>query len=72
MKMKKIYLVPTMQVVRIQHQCHILEASNGNTIKSVESGDAELEYGGGGNGTEEYGGPARGRRSTWDDEDEEQ
>ena len=58
---KKIYMKPTMNVVKIQHQAHLLSGS----IDSVNS-NAGITIGGGG------GGPARARShgGDWDDWDE--
>lgn len=61
--MKKNYMKPALRVVRIQQKCQILSGS----IRSVESGDTGIGYGGGGNG------PARAPRRSgidWDDWDE--
>ena len=66
--MKKNYQKPTMNVVKIQHQSHILAGSVNGT-----SGNAGFIYGGassnGGNGT-----GAHSRHNNvwdWDDEDDE-
>ena len=56
---KKVYKVPAMSIVCIQHNYQILSGS----VNEVTSGDAGLNYGGGGSGT------ARARQySDWDDE----
>ena len=59
---KKIYMKPTMNVVKIQHQAHLLAGS----IDSVNGGDTGIGFGGGGSG------PARARSfgGDWDDWDE--
>ena len=57
--MKKIYQKPAMRVVRIQHQCHILNGS----VTGTDS-NADMNYGGGGHG------PAKARSNggiDWDD-----
>lgn len=59
--MKKNYQKPTMNVVKIQHQQHLLAGS----IDSVDGGDTDINYGGGSSG------PARARSfDGWDDWDE--
>ena len=61
--MKKNYCKPTMNVVKIQHKCQILNGS----VTSVESGDTSITGGGPGSG------PARARSNggiDWDDWDE--
>ena len=58
--MKKTYLQPTMMVVRLQQQS-IICSSPVNRV----SGNADLDYGGGGSG------PARARQHSgidWDDD----
>jgi len=42
---KKVYQEPTTKVVKLQHKSHILTAS----VNRV-GGNADLDYGGGGNG----------------------
>ena len=44
--MKKKYMKPTMNVVKIQHQSHILVDS----VHNLNSGDTGLKLGGAGNG----------------------
>ena len=44
--MKKEYMKPTMKVVKIQHQSHILVDS----VHNLNSGDTGLKLGGAGNG----------------------
>lgn len=57
--MKKIYMQPTMHVAKLQHTCHILQASE-------VGGNAALRNGGGGSG------PARARGFYgWDDDEED-
>ena len=59
---KKEYQKPTMNVVLLQHQAHLLAGS----VTSVNSGGTDIGYGGGGSG------PARARSfGGWDDWDEE-
>ena len=61
--MKKEYMKPTMNVVKIQHKCQILAGS----ITGVEGGDTGITGGGPGSG------PARARSNggiDWDDWDE--
>ena len=61
--MKKTYEKPAMTVVQLQHQCNILSGSDVTTT----SGNAGLQYRGGGSG------PARARQHggiDWDDWDE--
>lgn len=60
--MKTVYQKPTMNVVQIQHQSHILAGSAGS-VKSLNSGDTGITYGGGGSG------PAHSRSNDdWDDD----
>ena len=57
--MKKEYMKPTMKVVKIQHQSHILVDS----VHTLNSGDTGLKLGGAGSG------PARSRSfDEWDEE----
>ena len=56
---KKDYQKPTMDVVKIQHQAHLLAGS----IDSVNSGDTGIGYGGSGNGSAH----APGFSGDWDD-----
>ena len=58
---KKVYQQPTMNVVKLQHKSHILNAS----VNRV-SGNADLDYGGAGGNHE-----ATSRGGVWDDWDEE-
>ena len=61
--MKKNYQKPTMNVVKIQHQSHILAGSLTST-----GGNTNITYGGGGHGQ------AHSRHNNvwdWDDEDDE-
>ena len=58
--MKKVYLAPTMTVVRLQPQ-GLLMSSNFSTI----TGNAGFTYGGGGSGSAR----TREQDNIWDDED---
>lgn len=58
---KKAYQQPTMNVVKLQHRSHILNAS----VTGVD-GNASLKYGGAGGNHE-----ANSRGGGWDDWDEE-
>ena len=60
---KKIYMKPTMNVVKIQHQAHLLAGSITGTNTNLDDGDG-FTIGGGGSG------PARapGIGDDWDDD----
>lgn len=59
--MKKNYQEPVLRVAKLQYRCSLLDGSPAS-VNSV-SGNADLHYGGGGNGI------ARGRDYGFDDED---
>lgn len=63
--MKRNYQTPTLYVMKIQHQSYILQGSQVDCV----AGNASLNYGGAGDGTEAYGGAARvkGNSVDWDD-----
>ena len=63
---KKAYQQPTMNVVKLQHKSHILNAS----VNRVSSDDVDLDYGGGGGNHEANSRSNRGFDG-WDDWDEE-
>jgi hypothetical protein len=61
--MKKVYLQPTMTVVKVQQRTALLLTS-ANTVSTNMTGDDAIDYGGGSNG------PARARSYggiDWDD-----
>ena len=57
--MKKIYIQPTMLMVALQHQSHLMETSIHDA-----GGDAGIGYGGGGSGE----GRVKESKSIWDEE----
>ena len=62
---KKAYQQPTMNVVKIQHQSHILSGS----VNRVSSDDVDLDYGGG--ASVDANARRGGGWDDWDDWDEE-
>lgn len=64
--MKKTYIKPTTFEAHIQQQGIICNSKLTNT-----NGNADLEYEGAGDGTDEHGGKPRSRQyNVWDDEEE--
>ena len=51
--MKKAYEKPTMRIVQLQYQCHLLQASGQESLRSVSG---PFEYGG---SDEDYSGDVR-------------
>ncbi len=49
--MKKNYQQPMMRIVRIQHHGIICTSGGSNKVGRVSSGDTDITYGGGDNGT---------------------
>ena len=56
---KKYYQKPTMDVVKIQHQAHLLAGS----VTGVDGGDTGIGFGGGGSGPAH----ARSHGGDWDE-----
>ena len=47
---KREYMKPTVRVVQLHHQCHILAGSDFSTIGTNLEDDEDFIYGGGGSG----------------------
>lgn len=74
--MKKNFEKPSIKVMKIEAATILAESDvddGSNVVTHVDSGDTDIDYGGGGS-TTGPGGPARARgfKSVWDDEDDQE